>query len=101
MKTQLIEVIWLILSSAAPYFLYNHSVTIYLINNQRERRAMCACLRTNYHENNLQNITTKSNFMPILKSTIQKINNNVIQHSTYKQAAPWPEINQNEETRKL
>jgi uncharacterized lipoprotein YajG len=71
MKTQLTEVICLTLSPAAPYFRYNHIVMTYLIN-KREQRSMCVCLSTTYHKNNLQNITTKSNFMLLLKSTTQK-----------------------------
>jgi len=35
------------------------------------------------------------------KNQQYKTNNNVIQHSTYKQAKTSPEINQNKETRKL
>ena len=40
-----------------------------------------AYARTIYHSDNLQTITTKSNFMPILKSTIHKTNNDIIHHS--------------------
>ena len=53
-------------------FRYSHFVTTYLINSKHERREMCSYLRTNYHSTSLQTITTKSTFMPILKSTIQK-----------------------------
>jgi len=53
-------------------FRYNNFVTTYLLNNNQERLVMCACLRTNDHNNSLQTITTKSNFMPILKPAIQK-----------------------------
>ena len=37
------------------------------VNNKLERGAMCAYLRTIYHSNNLQIITTKSNFILVFK----------------------------------
>jgi hypothetical protein len=62
MKSQVIEMIWY-KNHSSRTFRYNHFVTTYLINKtKRERRAMCAYFRTNYYENNLQNINNQIQF---------------------------------------
>jgi len=60
------------IQNTAKVWNQQHFVTTYLISSNRGRRAMCAYLKTIYHNNSLHIITTKSNFMPIVKPTIQK-----------------------------